>query len=134
MSSRLASFVSFAGLLLLIFIPACGDDAKVAPPTPVPAGCNALGGDDCVLPWPSASLDPPSPTVVIDLDTGERVPHFAEPDLEAYVDSEPTPSDVALIIRPLVRLTPGKRYAVAITKALKAADGSELPRTAAFQA
>jgi hypothetical protein len=40
---------------------------------------------------------------------------------------------VALIIRPLVRLTPGHTYAVGIRKSLKSADGGELPLTAGFQ-
>jgi hypothetical protein len=189
--------------LAATFVPllACGgNDSKPSPP--VAAGCNALGGADCVLPWPSsiyerddassptgrridipegvlprnndgvrvgtakydamdgwsanipllmawdtgfdpaplvkpsdpaASLDPASPTVIVDLETGARVPHFAEADLEAEDFYAPA-KQVALIIRPVVRLTPGKRYAVGIRKALKAKDGGELPITPAFQA
>ncbi len=189
----------------LLSIAACGggDDAKPKQPPPVPAGCNALGGSACVMPWPSAiyekddaasptghrldipdgvlpmndkgvrpgvarynvmdgwsanipllmawetgfdpaplptptdpgkSLDASSPTVVIDLATGERVAHFAEADLEARDIELGPPSQVALIIRPLVRLTPGKRYAVGIRKSLKAKGGGELPVTPHFQA
>jgi hypothetical protein len=195
-----------------LLLAACGgDSAKVTPdagrpdagPPVLGEGCNALGGTDCLLPWPSsiyekddaasatghrldipdgvlphnnlgvhvsparynkmdgwsanipllmawdvgfdpaplpkatepgASLEAGSPTVIVDLESGARVAHFAEEDLEAKDLAFAPPDQVALIIRPLIRLTPGHRYAVGIRKSLKAADGSELPLGAGFQA
>ena len=161
-------------------------------PTDIPDHCNPLGGDSCMLPWPSmiyakpdgisatlwrleipseampvslsgsyihpgtfnrrdgfstigpmlamfasgvsaaglpadpeASLAASSPIVVLDMTTGQRVPFFAELDHD---------SPKTLIIRPLVRLAPGHRHAVAIRNTLRAADGGELPVSAAFRA
>lgn len=70
---------------------------------------------------PDASLAADSPIVLLDMDTGERAPFFAEVDQNL--------KDVLkrnLIIRPLARLHPGAHYVVAIKKSVKAADGSEL--------
>lgn len=78
---------------------------------------------------PSKSLDPASPTVVLDLETGERVVHFAELDMYAL-----DPRERTLVIRPLVRLKDSHRYAVAIRKSLKAADGGDLPISPGFRA
>jgi hypothetical protein len=78
---------------------------------------------------PGQSLLPTSPTVIVDLTTMQRVPHFAEADANAY-----SAGGTALIIRPVVRLTEKHRYAVGITKALKSATGGEIARSAAFQA
>src|SRR6185503_16446850 len=58
---------------------------------------------------PSLAAD--SPTVIIDMTTGERVAHFAELDVAA----EDTPDSQALFLRPAQRLTGGHRYAYAIT-------------------
>jgi len=75
------------------------------------------------------SLGDASPTVVLDLDTGERVPHFAELDVNAG-----RPDLQALYLRPMVRLTGGHHYAAAVRRSLKAAGGGELARPAGFQA
>jgi hypothetical protein len=65
-----------------------------------------------------------SPTLLFDLDTGVRVPHIAELDARA-----PRPEAQSLVLRPLVRLTPGHRYAVAV-RGLRRVDGQpvEAPR------
>ena len=76
------------------------------------------------------SLGPDSATVVIDMTTGQRVAHFAEIDMQATA----TPDAQALFIRPAARLTGGHRYAVAITKKVKAAGGGELPIPPGFTA
>lgn len=77
----------------------------------------------------AASLESGSSIVLLDMDRGERAPFFAE------VDMNPTDDDHrALIIRPVVRLQPGTRYAVGISTAVKAADGSDLPISDAFAA
>ena len=78
---------------------------------------------------PAASLDADSPTIVLDMDTGRRVPHFAEVDRNALF-----PEERALIIRPLERLSPGTRYAVAIRSSVVAEDGSALPIPDGFRA
>ena len=78
---------------------------------------------------PDASLAADSPIVLLDMDTGERAPFFAEVDQNT---TDVTKRD--LIIRPLARLQPGAHYAVAIRKTVKAADGGELPIPAAFAA
>ena len=76
-----------------------------------------------------ASLTDASPTVLINMDTGERVVHFAELDTPAAA----TPDRQALYIRPAARLEGSTRYAVGIRKSLKARDGTELPISAGFQ-
>ncbi|MEO8844955.1 MAG: hypothetical protein ABI591_27530 [Kofleriaceae bacterium] len=78
---------------------------------------------------PDQSLAADSPIVVLDIDTGERAPFFAEIDANF---SEPGSS--ALIIRPLMRLHEKSHYAVAIRTAVKAADGSDLESPAGFVA
>ncbi len=78
---------------------------------------------------PSESLAPASPIVLLDITSGERVPFFAEVD----VNTLEVPQR-ALIIRPLARLEGGHRYAVAIRNTVKAADGTDLPVPAAFAA
>jgi hypothetical protein len=78
---------------------------------------------------PDKSLAADSPIVLLDYDTGERAPFFAEVDANIT-----TAANADLIIRPLVRLKGGGHYIVAIRKAVKAADGSELPISPAFAA
>lgn len=76
------------------------------------------------------SLTDASPTVLIDMDHGGRVAHFAELDLPSADD----PDHQALYIRPSERLRGGTRYAVAIRKSLKARGGGELPMPEGFAA
>jgi hypothetical protein len=78
---------------------------------------------------PEDSLAADAPIVVLDMDSGARVPYFAEVDANAVF-----PEDRVLIIRPLARLRPGTRHAVAIRKSLRAADEGELPVPPGFQA
>lgn len=75
------------------------------------------------------SVTDASPTVLLDMDTGERVAHFAEVDANAM---EFELDEQALYIRPANRLLPGHRYAVAIRKSLTRADGGELAISPAF--
>jgi len=76
------------------------------------------------------SLAADSPTVILDMTTGQRVAHFAEIDMQATGSA----GSQALFLRPAQRLTGGHRYAVAITNAVKAADGTELPIPPGFAA
>lgn len=78
----------------------------------------------------AASVTAASPTVVIDLSTGELVHHFAELDAPAAS----TPAQQALFIRPAAMLKPNTRYAVAIKRTLRAPGGGELPIPEGFQA
>ncbi len=78
----------------------------------------------------AASVTAASPTVIVDLSTGELVHHFAELDAPAAA----TPDRQALFIRPAAMLKGGTRYAVAIKRTLKARGGGELPIPEGFQA
>lgn len=76
------------------------------------------------------SLTADSPTVVIDMSTGELVEHFAE--VDARVPDQL--ASQALYIRPSKMLKGSTRYAVAIKKSLKAPGGGELAIPEGFQA
>jgi hypothetical protein len=92
-----------------------------------PAGVSAQG-----LPGHAdigASLEASSPIILLDMDRGERAAFFAEVDMNPTDDTQR-----ALIIRPVVRLQPNTRYAVAIRNTVKASDGSDLPISDAFAA
>jgi hypothetical protein len=75
------------------------------------------------------SLKDSSPTVLIDADTGARIPHFSELDLIAKT----TPEEQTFMIRPAVRLKDGTRYIVAIRSVLDES-GAAIAPSPAFQA
>jgi hypothetical protein len=74
------------------------------------------------------SLDATSPTVLIDVDSGELVPHFAELDM-----NEPDPNERAFMIRPAVRLRDDARYVVGIRNVVDAS-GTPIEATPGFRA
>jgi len=76
---------------------------------------------------PNDSLGPDSPTVLLDVDSGERVMHLAELDPRAKSDERR-----GLLIRPLVRLRDHHRYVVGIRR-LRGKDGQLLPAPEAFR-
>ena len=76
------------------------------------------------------SLAPESPTVLLDAETGERVPHFAELDVSLSAEE---PIDHTFMIRPAVRLADGHRYIVAIRDVVDEA-GQALAPTPVFKA
>jgi hypothetical protein len=76
------------------------------------------------------SLTAESPTVLIDMSTGELVEHFAE--IDARVTDQP--GSQALYLRPSKMLKGSTRYAVAIKKSLKAPGGGDLEIPEGFQA
>jgi len=76
---------------------------------------------------PAESLEDDCPTVILDAETGERLAHFSELD-----KSMPNRPERALMIRPLQRLSDGKRYIVAVRN-IRGADGV-LPPSPAFAA
>ena len=70
---------------------------------------------------PSSSLTGKSATVLVDMTAGNKlVAHFSEVDMTIRQDFHRQ----ALMIRPLARLTPNHRYAVAITTAVKTIGGA----------
>jgi hypothetical protein len=78
---------------------------------------------------PGASLAVDSPTVVIDVDSGERIAHFAEiedsPDVAA--------GHTTLYVRPAARLKDNRHYAVGI-RGLRTRDGTPVTPSAEFAA
>src|SRR5262249_17778369 len=71
-----------------------------------------------VLDDPDTSTKAASPTLVIDADSGQLVPHFA--------DLDPRASDVtrqAIVIHPIAGLAPRTRYVVAL-HGMRSADGA----------
>ena len=78
----------------------------------------------------AASLTDASPTVLIDMATGERVAHFAEIDANEQYD----PDIQALYIRPAARLAGATRYAVGLRTTLLSKLGGTVPMPAGYQA
>lgn len=79
------------------------------------------------LPQPDSidlSISATSPTVLMNFETGERIPHFTELDRSKPDDEAPS-----LMIRPVVRLEDGTRYIVAIRDVM-GADGPIEPSPA----
>jgi hypothetical protein len=86
------------------------------------------------------SLDADSPTVLVDADTGEWIPHFIENDFRAtpeYQDRQLLGGDFldqqATILRPGRSLTPGHRYIVAV-RGLVHPEGTPVEAEAVFAA
>src|SRR3569623_3020251 len=91
------------------------------------------GGDPTTLTGQddmATSITLASSTLILDITANQLVAHFAEVDANELDHL----SDQAVYLRPAQRLLGGHRYAVAITKAVKANGCKDLPRTAAFQA
>lgn len=76
------------------------------------------------------SLTDDSPTVIVDAETGERIPHFSELDQELYDEPD---EDRALMLRPVVRLKDAHRYLVAIRRVVDK-DGNVIAPTPVFKA
>lgn len=77
-----------------------------------------------------ASLGDGSSTVILDMTTGQRVPHFAEVDVNETMDFD----HQAVYLRPAQRLASGHRYAVGIRNTLRSRDGKPLAMTDGFRA
>ena len=86
---------------------------------------------DAVIEAPELSMAEDAPIVLLDADTGERHPYWAE--LDEHPVTIEDGNDRTLIIRPLVNLREGHRYIVAL-RGLRASDGSELAAPATFTA
>ncbi|MCC7539545.1 MAG: hypothetical protein IT379_25190 [Deltaproteobacteria bacterium] len=76
-----------------------------------------------------ASLEPGSPTVWIDAETGERVPHFAELDHWPQAEADRR----SFYMRPAARLLENHRYVVAI-RDIRRTDGTAVEASDAFRA
>lgn len=82
------------------------------------------------------SLADDSPTVIVDLATGERIPHFAEIDLRAHEDETAgtlQPDDALFYLRPAYRLEDDRSYGVALRN-LRLIDGTTPEAYPAFAA
>jgi hypothetical protein len=78
---------------------------------------------------PGASLALDSPTVIIDVDSGERIAHFAEIEDSPQVAAGHT----TLYVRPAARLKDNHHYAVGI-RGLRTRDGAPVTPSAGFAA
>ncbi|MFT3772330.1 MAG: hypothetical protein QM820_43600 [Minicystis sp.] len=76
------------------------------------------------------SLGADSPTVMIDAETGERIPHFAELDVSLVSEEA---ADRTFLIRPAIRLKDSTRYIVAIRHVVDE-QGKAIAPTATFKA
>lgn len=86
---------------------------------------STLHGQDHI----AESLGPDATTVIVNVETGERVPSFAELDRWPDID----PDRVPLYIRPAIRLAPSTRYAVGIRR-LRSEDGMPIEPSPFFRA
>ena len=85
---------------------------------------------DALIEDPARSMERNAPIVLLDADTGERHPYWAE--LDSNAQTADSGADRVLVIRPLRNLEEGHRYVVAL-RDLRAADGSELAPGEEFQ-
>ena len=74
------------------------------------------------------SLEDDSPTVLLDVETGERIPHWVELDLNVESDD-----DRLLMVRPAISLQTGHRHIMAF-RGMRDADGEALAVGDAFRA
>ncbi len=79
------------------------------------------------------SLSPSSPTLLLDVETGELVPHFAQIDIQALQEPGVRPDQVSSMLRPVVRLRDNARYIAAFRNVTDGA-GSVIPASAEFAA
>jgi hypothetical protein len=102
-----------------------------SPGTPIMTSANGVDLDASGAPPITdigRSLEDDSPIVLVDADTGDRHPFWAEVDGQA-----PSPEETLLILRPAVNLTEGHRYVVAMRN-LVDANGTALEPSGAFVA
>lgn len=91
---------------------------------PEPADLSGVAFHDSI----DDSLADDHPTVLIDLETGERLAHWVEND-----DRATEPGETILFVRPITRLEPNRRYGVAIRN-LSGMSGDLLEASPAFVA
>ena len=101
-----------------------------SPATPIVVLVPGLDAEATNLPPQSdiaMSVTSESATVILDLDTGQLVPHWAEIDQRAE-----NPAEASLILRPAVSLLETHRFAVALRN-LRSADGAEIQAPITYQ-
>lgn len=101
-----------------------------SPNTPIIVHVPGLDADETNLPPEddmSVSVSSTSATVIVDLDTGQLVPHWAEVDQRAQ-----SADDAALILRPAISLPETHRFAVAL-RDIKGAGGQTLEAPIGYQ-
>ena len=86
---------------------------------------------DAIIEDPAMSMAHHAPIVLLDADTGQRHPYWAELDSNAATLEQG--ADRTLVIRPLVNLAEGHRYIVAL-RDLRDASGTALEARTAFAA
>ncbi len=79
------------------------------------------------------SLSESSPTLLLDAETGELVPHFAEVDIQALQSPGVATDESSTMIRPVVRLKDNARYIVAFRNVTRT-DGAVIEASAPFAA
>jgi hypothetical protein len=79
------------------------------------------------------SLSESSPTMLLDAETGDLVPHFGQIDSHAITGLDLQPSMVSTMLRPVVRLKDNARYIVAFRNVTDG-DGAVIEPSAAFAA
>lgn len=91
--------------------------------------------DGCATPYDiERSLDPDSPTILIEANTGERVPHWVDLDMSTDKDGDAgKPDERLFMIRPAVRLKDATRYIVGI-RGIRNRDGDVIPPSPVFDA
>lgn len=102
-----------------------------SPSTPILIHVPGLSTEHTSLPSEGdigVSLTPESATVIVDLDTGQLVPHWAELDKRATDEA-----DRALILRPAISLPEAHRFGVAL-RDVRGANGQALQAPVAYMA
>ncbi|MBW2688155.1 MAG: hypothetical protein JRE19_19965, partial [Deltaproteobacteria bacterium] len=79
------------------------------------------------------SLSASSPTILLDAETGELVPHFGQIDTQAVTGLDLQPTMVSSMLRPVVRLEDNTRYIVAFRNVTDG-DGAVIEPSAEFAA
>lgn len=77
------------------------------------------------------SMEEGSMVALLDMETGERVPHFVEMDAN---QKDGYPGRYAFIVRPMAPARMGARLAVLVKRGLVDESGTAIPRTPAFEA
>ncbi len=99
--------------------------------TPLLTWIDGLDGTATALPpWTdlASSLDEDATVVLVDVSSGERVPLWAEVDIDSS-----GPSGELLVIRPAISLEPATTYAIGL-RGLVTTDGTPVEPSAAFRA
>lgn len=106
---------------------------ETGPGSPAPDDPWALRDEvpDVVLEDPALSMRRHAPIVLLDADTGDRHPYWAE--LDENPQTLEQGADRTLVIRPLVNLTEGHRYIVAL-RDLRDTAGARIPAGDTFAA